>query len=142
MLAVAGNDAAVAEIWDLQVLPPHLHNPAPGCLLLHCVHIAYQRCIVDMSFQQLMHNSLQACHHIATFRQPEGMSCGMCMAVQLLPPQAADGGPWVIAGYEDGTLALWDAAAPARPAASAKLHAEAVMALVLDSSGQGVAWYA
>ena len=30
-LAVAGTDAAVAEVWDLQVLPPHLHDPAPGC---------------------------------------------------------------------------------------------------------------
>ena len=63
----------------------------------------------------------------------------MCMAVQLLPQQAVDGGPCIIAGYEDGTLALWVAAAPARPAASAKLHAEAVMALALDSSGLGEA---
>ena len=63
----------------------------------------------------------------------------MCMAVQLLPQQASDGGPWVVAGYEDGTLALWAAAAPARPAAFAKLHAEAVMALALDGSGQGEA---
>lgn len=82
---------------------------------------------------------MQACRQIVTFRQPDGMACGMCMAVQLLPQQAADGGPWVLVGYEDGTLALWVAVAPAGPAASAKLHGEAVMALALDSSGQGEA---
>ena len=61
----------------------------------------------------------------------------MCMAVQLLPGQPD--GPWVLAGYEDGTLALWDLAAPARPAALVRPHSESVMALAVDASGQGEA---
>lgn len=74
---------------------------------------------------------------MATLRQPEGMACGMCMVVQLLPAHGVSKGRWVIAGYEDGTLALWDAAAPARPAALARPHTESVMALAMDVSGQG-----
>ena len=79
----------------------------------------------------------QAGQEAAALRQPAGMACGMCMAVQLLPGQPD--GPWVLAGYEDGTLALWDLAAPARPAALVRPHSESVMALAVDASGQGEA---
>ena len=79
----------------------------------------------------------QAGQEAAALRQPAGMACGMCMAVQLLPGQPD--GPWVLAGYEDGTLALWDLAAPERPAALVRPHSESVMALAVDASGQGEA---
>jgi WD40 repeat protein len=39
--------------------------------------------------------------------------------------------PLLLAGYEDGAVALWDARSPARPVASRRLHSEPVMALGL-----------
>ena len=49
------------------------------------------------------------------------------MAVALLRPQGLP--LHVLAGYEDGSVALWDSRAPAACVAAQKLHSEAVMCL-------------
>jgi hypothetical protein len=47
------------------------------------------------------------------------------------PPSPQAPAPYLLAGYEDGTVALWDGRAPGRPLAAARLHSEPVMALAL-----------
>lgn len=100
---------------------------------------------------------------LAEFREEAaGRKLGMLMAVQLYcAPAAAAAGAGagaaaaaaagdsaaaaadgahaslrvcLAAGYEDGSLVLWDAAAPAAPRAARRLCTEPVMALALDAS--------
>lgn len=47
-------------------------------------------------------------------------------------PQA--GSLHVLAGYEDGVVALWDVRAPGRPLAATRLHSEPVMRIALNST--------
>ena len=72
-----------------------------------------------------------------TLSQPAtSMKCGMCMAVQFL--RALDGAAcqYLMAGYEDGTLALWDATTKSEPKAMQKLHGEPIMALATCGQGE------
>ncbi len=43
----------------------------------------------------------------------------------------------VVAGYEDGTVAVWDCSAPATYLAAVRLHPEPIMALAMLPSGGG-----
>ncbi|KAI8471324.1 MAG: WD40-repeat-containing domain protein [Monoraphidium minutum] len=56
---------------------------------------------------------------------------GMCMALHAFEANGGAGAPQVVAGYEDGSVALWDVRAVGRPLAEARLHKEAVMCLAL-----------
>lgn len=67
-----------------------------------------------------------------TLSQPEGMKCGMCMS--LASPQVTSC-CLILAGYEDGTLALWDAAQQKSPLTICKPHAEPAMALAVHENG-------
>ena len=70
-------------------------------------------------------------------KQREETKMGMCMALQLfrLPDSEA---LYAAAGYEDGTVAVWDADKPNSPIMSSRLHSEPIMALIIDSSGKGI----
>ena len=57
----------------------------------------------------------------------------MCMAVAF-----AHGGAFLLTGYEDGTLALWDTASTNRPKATVKPHAEPVMALAVQDQSRAL----
>ncbi|KAK9815640.1 hypothetical protein WJX72_007285 [[Myrmecia] bisecta] len=97
VIAVAGSDPAIVEIWDLQ------------------------RNVVK---QQL--------------KQPEdGTKHGMCMALQLFHAPTEARPQCLAAGYEDGTVAIWDLSQPAEPAMQLRLHTEPVMCLQIDSHGTG-----
>lgn len=73
---------------------------------------------------------------LATLSQPEGMKAGMCMAVQFLEQNTASFQSVLAAGYEDGSLALWNLADRREPIASENLHGEPVMALAAHGEGQ------
>ncbi len=60
---------------------------------------------------------------------------GMCMALQLFV-RPETGALLAAAGYEDGTVAVWDAAQPDRPILHSRMHAEPVMALAMEPSGK------
>lgn len=62
------------------------------------------------------------------------MQCGMCMTINLFRKDAA---VHAACGYEDGTLAVWGASAPASPLFAARLHQEPIMAVAVDASGDG-----
>ncbi|GBF95997.1 guanine nucleotide-binding subunit beta [Raphidocelis subcapitata] len=60
---------------------------------------------------------------------------GMAMALALFSGAAGGGAPHVLAGYENGAVALWDGRAPGQPLAEAQLHSEPAMALALGPAG-------
>ncbi|XP_075264392.1 uncharacterized protein LOC142356348 [Convolutriloba macropyga] len=63
---------------------------------------------------------------------------GMCMALQLFCSSARPDSPHVLAGYEDGTIALWDCSRVDAPLCTLPhLHSEPIMALALDSTASG-----
>eukprot|EP00897_Mesotaenium_endlicherianum_P007842 jgi/Mesen1/7086/ME000369S06411 len=62
---------------------------------------------------------------------------GMCMALELFRTSQGAGAMNVVAGYEDGSVALWDLRRSTAPLASNRLHSEPVLSLALDSSCQG-----
>lgn len=59
----------------------------------------------------------------------------MCMSLALFlgPPELHR--PFLAAGYEDGSVVVWDVAHPARPIAQRKLQSEPVMALEMHGGG-------
>ncbi len=61
---------------------------------------------------------------------------GMCMALQLFKMSESEA-LFAAAGYEDGTVAVWDADKPDSPIMSSRLHSEPIMALIIDPSGKG-----
>lgn len=76
---------------------------------------------------------------VRTFSQPKDvMQCGTCMAVCFLPV-AATAKHRLMAGYEDGSIALWDVADAKHPRTVTRIHSEAVMALAaaVKSETQG-----
>lgn len=62
---------------------------------------------------------------------------GMCMALQLFREPGSQM-IYAAVGYEDGTVAVWDASCPESPMMSCRLHSEPVMALAVYPSGEGV----
>ena len=64
---------------------------------------------------------LQEGRVLTTLSQPANtMKCGMCMALQFYEPIGEAACHHLLAGYEDGTLALWDVADRSQPKAGAK----------------------
>lgn len=61
--------------------------------------------------------------------------CGMCMSLQAVRAPRNVGHGLVVAGYEDGTVALWDLRAPTVPLKFERLHTEAVVAMTADVTG-------
>ncbi len=72
---------------------------------------------------------------------------GMCMAACLMQPPAASPKIHLLAGYEDGTVAVWDTGidghcsnqghAPCEPVMHLKAHGEPIMSLHADTAGTG-----
>lgn len=69
-------------------------------------------------------------------KQREETKMGMCMALQLFKRSDSEA-LYAAAGYEDGTVAVWDADKPDSPIMSSRLHSEPIMALTIDSQGKG-----
>ena len=57
------------------------------------------------------------------------------MALQFLKPSESEACQYLLTGYEDGTLVLWDAADRSQPRAMQKLHGEPIMALATHNQG-------
>lgn len=86
---------------------------------------------------------------VTTFGQPtndsgsfggmhnERKSAGMCMALQAFSQPYSEGFLDVIAGYEDGSMAVWDIRNPKMPFITARLHAEPVLSIALDGPCHG-----
>ncbi|BDA43160.1 Guanine nucleotide-binding protein subunit beta-like protein [Coccomyxa sp. Obi] len=69
-------------------------------------------------------------------KQREEAKMGMCMALQLFKISDSEA-VYAAAGYEDGTVAVWDADEADSPIMSSRLHSEPIMALTIDPSGKG-----
>lgn len=69
-------------------------------------------------------------------KQAEASKNGMCMAVALFRQQGQHA-LYTAVGYEDGTLAIWDAAKPEHALMSARLHSEPIMTVAIDAQGTG-----
>jgi hypothetical protein len=64
------------------------------------------------------------------------MKCGMCMSlafVESTESQAVQ----LLGGYEDGSVAMWDAGTPASPLAILKIQGDPVMAIAAHGRGRG-----
>jgi len=64
------------------------------------------------------------------------MKCGMCMSLAFLR-SAESRAVQLLGGYEDGSVAVWDAGASATPLAVLKIQGDPVMAIAAHGRGTG-----
>eukprot|EP00850_Spirogloea_muscicola_P004335 SM000018S03700 [mRNA] locus=s18:799803:803174:- [translate_table: standard] len=109
LIAVAGSEPSIAEIWDV-------HN---GDCVAHIRHTP------------------------ASGSSPASTdaggppSAGMCMAVELCQWPSMAGQYALVAGYEDGSVGLWDLRDVSSPIATVQISKEPVLALSIDSKCAG-----
>ena len=126
LLAVPGDDAAVAEVWccACRRRVAEFRGEASGRKLGMVMSLAlYQT---------------PAAPEGGDTAVPDGSGSGSGSG-EGGSSSAARGGVFLAAGYEEGSLVVWDLAAPAgaAPAAQRRLHTEPMMALALDPGGAG-----
>ncbi|XP_024358152.1 protein DECREASED SIZE EXCLUSION LIMIT 1 isoform X2 [Physcomitrium patens] len=68
---------------------------------------------------------------------PKDSSVGMCMSLHMIFQSGEGDQCTVVAGYEDGSMLMWDTRHPAAPLLQSKQHKEPVLSLVLDGPGLG-----
>lgn len=68
---------------------------------------------------------------------PKDSSAGMCMSLHMTRQSGGGDQCIVVAGYEDGSMLLWDTRHAAAPLLQSKQHKEPVLSLVLDREGVG-----
>jgi len=68
---------------------------------------------------------------------PDNSSVGMCMSLHLVPQAEDDDLLTVIAGYEDGSMLVWDTRHLAAPLMQTKQHTEPVLSLAIDRAALG-----
>ncbi|MCO5602766.1 hypothetical protein L7F22_056904 [Adiantum nelumboides] len=81
--------------------------------------------------------AVQLGQYTAVESLPQKKSSGMCMTLQAFTQINGDGFLYVIAGYEDGSLAMWDARNPKLPCLTTHFHQEPVLSIALDGPCQG-----
>lgn len=69
--------------------------------------------------------------------QNQTKSSGMCMAVQAFTQPNAEGFLNIVAGYEDGSMAIWDLRSVKMPYLTTRFHQEPVLSLALDCPCHG-----
>lgn len=106
-MAIAGEESAVVEIWDVDSGEKAAHLKFPDF------------------------DSHGRPTELST------KSRGMCMALQAFFPPKSHGFLNVLAGYEDGSLAWWDLRNPSTPVTSVRFHSEPVLSLALDEECRG-----
>ncbi|KAL1532764.1 protein DECREASED SIZE EXCLUSION LIMIT 1-like [Salvia divinorum] len=73
---------------------------------------------------------------------PSSVDCatksrGMCMTVGAFLPSESEVYAHVVAGFEDGSMVLWDLRNPTLPVTIVKFHSETVLSFSVDSSCGG-----
>lgn len=69
--------------------------------------------------------------------QHQTKSSGMCMALQAFTWSNREGSIHIVAGYEDGSMALWDSRNTKIPLITTHIHREPVLSIALDGPCQG-----
>eukprot|EP00249_Psilotum_nudum_P017765 c26479_g2_i3 orf=277-1569(+) len=109
LMAIAGNDTSSVEVWDVDG---------------------------GTKVSQLR----QSIHEIqgsSTSLSDQPKAAGMCMAVQIFSPPESGGFLNVIAGFEDGSIAVWDLRNSKEPSIKVKLHSEPVLSIAFDGPCNG-----
>ncbi|CAI5460576.1 unnamed protein product [Closterium sp. Yama58-4] len=63
-------------------------------------------------------------------------SAGLPMALHLILSPSVSPALFLLAGYEDGRMALWDVRSPARPLTAARLHSQPVQSVAVWGSAE------
>ena len=134
LLAVPGDDAAVVEVWccACRQRVAEFRGEAAGRKLGMVMSLAlYQTPAAPqagaVAAAAVAEGSASGGGNDASGRSSSSSSSS----------SSARGGVFLAAGYEEGSLVVWDVAAPAgaAPAAQRRLHTEPMMALALDPGG-------
>lgn len=109
LVVLAGRDPSVVEIWDVEggTRVSQLGTP--------------------------IHDQTGSSTEIKNQKN----STGMCMALQAFSHPDSEGFLNVIAGYEDGSMAIWDLRNPKLPFITTRLHTEPVLSIALDGPCHG-----
>lgn len=68
---------------------------------------------------------------------PQTKSFGMCMSLQAYTQLHGEGFLHVVAGYEDGSMVMWDARNTKIPCLTTRFHQEPVLSIALDGPCRG-----